>query len=90
MTHLPQFACGRCDGCATGDFNKCTSPRGGCRCSECYRAPDSFGAELLVRSLAQADAIPSGYLRLHGKVWHISDVVKLARAAVEALEGGRR
>lgn len=33
--HPRPFACGRCDGCETGDFQKCTSPRGGCRCSEC-------------------------------------------------------
>jgi hypothetical protein len=33
--HLKPFACGRCDGCATGDFQQCTRPLGGCRCAEC-------------------------------------------------------
>lgn len=49
-TGLRPFACGRCDECETGSYQKCTMPRGGCRCSKCCpslldQQPTPTGAE---------------------------------------------
>jgi len=35
VQHPRAMACGRCDECDGGDYQKCTRPIGGCRCSEC-------------------------------------------------------
>lgn len=46
-----------------------------------------FGVELFVRAFSEAEVLPSGYLRLHGHVIHLSELHRLARAAVATLDG---
>lgn len=46
-----------------------------------------FGVELFARAFSEAEVLPSGYLRLHGRVMHLSEAHRLAKAAVATLDG---
>lgn len=47
-----------------------------------------YGVELLVRALAESRPMASGYVGLHGRVWHLSEIHRLAQAAVTELPEG--